>query len=128
MNIYIYYDKKTKIYKNTSDKPNRYKEYDFIKIKKSEWEEFINTYPEIIKIEAGKLKSEKRIRSLQELKDNAINSRKAYRKQKFLDWFDDLENMPQELKEKTKKVKKEIKEIEAITTKEELEQWQTTKD
>lgn len=143
MKIYLILNKDTKIVKGNEDTlatakrkieedknsnednpyKRNYKNCEVLEIEKSEWDAFIDTNPEIIKIEDGELKSEKRIFSLEELKSNAIGTRKAYRRQIQDEWFDDIENMPQEIKEKSKKAKREIKEIEAITNIDDLEQY-----
>lgn len=137
MKIYLAYDKKTKIYKGnefseeaikrkTKIKPE-YKNCEVLEIEESEWRAFIETNPEIIKIEAGKLKSEKRVRSLEELKNNALNVRNAFLNQTATEWGGAWEVCPQETLDKRKKARDEKKEIKAITTKEELEQWRQTK-
>ena len=122
MKIYLYYDKKTKIYKGNefSEKPEKHSDCDCLEMDFDEWKSFLDTNPEIIKIEAGELKSEKRIHSIEELKNEALNSRQAYLKQTFEDWFDDVENIPQEIKDKRALAKTQKAEIEAITNKEDL--------
>jgi hypothetical protein len=123
MKIYIYYDKITKIYKSNefSEKPNKYPNCDCLEIEEEDWLAFINTYPEVIKIEAGKLKSEKRIKPLQELKDEALSVRKAYLIQTANEWGGAWEDCPQGIKDKRALARMQKTEIEAITNKEDLE-------
>lgn len=122
---YIYFDKETKVYKfnKLKKEESEHKNYDFIKILENEWFDFIDTNPEVIKVENGKLTSHKRVKSLEELKRNALRKRKTYQKQTFEDWFDDVENMPQEIRDKRKKAKDEIKKIELISNKKDLETY-----
>jgi len=130
MKIYLYYDKITKVYKSNefSKKPDKYPNCECLEMENEDWKAFIDTNPEIIKIEEGELKSEKRIRTLEELKNKALNSRKAYLKITGLEWSDDWDSCPQNIKDKRALLRTEKVELEAIKTKEELEQWQLTKD
>jgi hypothetical protein len=128
MKIYLVYEKDTKVYKGNEfkkevferKKTKMYQNCEYIEKDFEEWQEFLKTNPEIIKIEDGNLTSHERIRTLDELKNNALDVRKSYLKQTFINWFDDVENIPQETKDKRTRAKKEIDEIKVITNKEDL--------
>jgi len=99
--------------------------YDFIEIEESKWFEFQKENSEKqIYIENGILKAKEKKISLDKLKDKQINIRKNYLRETYEYWFDDVENMPKEIKDKRNLAKKQIKEIEKITKKEDLKQYE----
>jgi hypothetical protein len=95
--------------------------YDFIETEGSIWFDFQKeNRKKQIYVRNGKLEAKEIEKSLDELKRHALSSRKNYRKKILEEWFDDLENMPQDIRNNCIKAKREIKEIEAITNKKDL--------
>jgi hypothetical protein len=62
-------------------------------------------------------KSESETLELNQEKNKLISDRKSKRAEIFREWFDDLENMPEDVKEESRKMKREIGEIEIANKK-----------
>jgi len=126
--VYIYFDKNTKIYKfnKLKKEKDKYKNYDFIKILETEWFDFLNTYPQVIKIINGELVSEKRIESLEKIKILEIKKRENYLKD--TDWYIirsiNGKKVPKKIEKNRVKSREDINEIEKITKKEDLKKYE----
>lgn len=129
--IKIYYHKNTKEFKGAGNiskindgngnfmMEHPVEEYSFVEIDFKDWIAFWkqNVLNKQIYIEDGKLKSEDIVKTLDEIRRQKTGQRKKYLKDTYEIWFDDVENMPQEIKEKRNLAKQEIKKIESATQK-----------
>lgn len=128
MNGKIYYNKDTKKVIG-SFRPEKldYKDIpspDFIELHIDDWMSFLNKHQgKEFFVEEGSLTAKEIEVPIEKIKENLIETRRNTLRNTGFEWFDDVENIPSDVKEQRNILREEISIIKKASSKEELQKF-----